>query len=89
MITTAFTTRTNLLTLNSLALKLFSLQLFYKLWEFNTPTAKLTTPTSSEAAQRDENASDTVVMGDANVAPISEVMRATTESKVAEKGDNP
>lgn len=28
-------------------------------------------------------------MGDANVAPISEVMRATTESKVAEKGDNP
>lgn len=84
-----FTTRINLLTLNSLALKLFSLQLFYKLWEFNTPTAKLTTPTSSEAVLRDENASDTVVMGDANVAPISEVMRATTESKVAEKGDNP
>jgi hypothetical protein len=63
--------------------------LFCKLWEFNTLTAKLTTPTSSEAVPRDENASDTMVIGDANVEPISEVMRATTESKVAEEEDNP
>lgn len=48
-------------------------------------TAKMTTPTSSEAAQRDKDAPDTVKMR--AIMPISEAMKATAEMEVTEEED--
>lgn len=72
------------------------LQLLCKLWLLDAlafhqmarihSTTNMKTPTSSEAAQRDEYALDTVGMG-ARVS-ISEAMKATVDTKVAYEEDN-